>query len=128
MLRLVVCGAHMEDLPLSSQLLERGGRLLRRTRTAPRYRLYALAGGPPQRPGLIRDEARGAAIDVEVWELPEATLGSFVQGIPPPLGIGTVELEDGAWDKGFICEGFASAGAEDISDLGGWRAYLATRG
>ena len=126
LLRVAVCGAHLSGLPLNHQLTERGGRLVAATRTAPRYRLYALPGGPPFRPGLIRQGEGGASIEVEVWELPARHFGSFVAGIPAPLGIGTVELADGSLEKGFICEGYAVEGAHDITDLGGWRAYLAT--
>ena len=122
---LVVCGAHLQGLPLNHQLTERGARLIAATRTASRYRLYALAGGPPRRPGLVRVASGGEAIEVEVWELPLAELGGFVAGIPAPLGIGTVELEDGAWRKGFICEPCALEDAIDITAFGGWRAWLA---
>jgi allophanate hydrolase len=125
MLPLVVCGAHLSGLALNHQLVDRGARLLRATKTAPSYRLYALPGGPPERPGLIRVPSGGVAIDVEVWALPQTTVGSFLAGIPAPLGLGSVELAQGRWEKGFICEGFAAEGARDISDLGGWRAYLA---
>lgn len=125
--RVVVCGAHLSGLPLNGQLTERGGRLLEATRTAPCYRFYALAGGPPLRPGVVRDEAGGAAIEVEVWELPMQQFGSFVAGIPAPLGIGSVQLADGRWEKGFICEPHGVIGAEEITGLGGWRAYLARR-
>jgi allophanate hydrolase len=124
MLPLVVCGAHLSGLALNHQLVERGGRRLCATKTAPCYRLYALPGGPPERPGLIRVPTDGVAIDVEVWALPETTIGSFLRGIPAPLGLGSVELADGRLEKGFICEGFAAEGARDISALGGWRAYL----
>jgi allophanate hydrolase len=124
-IRLVVCGAHLRGLPLNHQLTTRGARLIAATRTAPRYRLYALAGGPPRRPGLVRVAAGGAAIEVEVWELPLAELGGFVAGIPAPLGIGTLELEDGEWHKGFICEPCALDDAMDITAYGGWRAFLA---
>jgi allophanate hydrolase len=89
-----VCGAHLEGLPLNHQLTSRGATLARRTRTAPAYRLYALPGGPPMRPGLVRTHAGGASIDVEVWSVPAERFGSFVAGIPAPLGIGKVELED----------------------------------
>jgi len=122
-LNLVVCGAHLSGLPLNHQLTDRGGHLVSKTRTAPRYRLYALPGGPPHRPGLIRDPEGGAAIEVEVWHLPLEQVGGFLAGIPAPLGLGSLELEDGTWEKGFICEGYATAGAKDITDLGGWRAY-----
>jgi allophanate hydrolase len=127
MLPLVVCGAHLSGLALNHQLIERGAHLLSATKTAPRYRLYALPGGPPERPGLIRVPTGGVAIEVEVWALPQKTVGSFLSGIPAPLGLGSVELADGRWEKGFICEGFATEGARDISTLGGWRAYLASR-
>lgn len=123
--RLVVCGAHLQGLPLNGQLLARGARRLALTRSAPRYRLYALAGGPPQRPGMVRVAEDGAAIEVEVWELPSSELGSFLTGIPAPLGLGKVELADGSWETGFICEPYGLAGAEDITAHGGWRAWLA---
>jgi allophanate hydrolase len=121
--RLAVCGAHMAGLPLNHQLTERGARLVRTCRTAPRYRLYALAGFTPARPGMVRADADGQPIEVEVWAVPAETMGSFVDGIPPPLGIGTVELEDGEQVRGFVCEGYAVAGARDISALGSWRKF-----
>ncbi len=124
---LAVCGAHMEGLPLNPELLALGARLLRRTHTAPCYRLYALPGGPPFRPGLVRVPDDGAAIEVEVWQLPAAALGPFLAGIPAPLGIGKLELADGTWTSGFLCESHATRGATDITELGGWRAYLASR-
>jgi allophanate hydrolase len=120
---LAVCGAHMTGLPLNHQLVDLGARLIRRCRTAPHYRLHALAGGPPQRPGLVRDPG-GSAIAVEVWGLPRAAFGSFIAAVPSPLAIGTVELEDGGLVKGFVCETAGLAGSIDITALGGWRAYL----
>lgn len=125
--RLVVCGAHLQGLPLNGQLLARGGRRLALTQSAPHYRLHALAGGPPLRPGMVRVAEDGAAIEVEVWELPSSELGSFLTGIPAPLGLGKVELADGSWETGFICEPYGLAGAEDITAHGGWRAWLASR-
>ncbi len=127
MMLLVACGAHMSGLPLNHQLTERGATLVRTTRSAPNYRFYALEAFEPPRPGMIRTETGGVAIDVEVWAIPQAHFGSFMAGIPAPLGIGTVELEDGSLVKGFICEGYAAEGALDISDLGSWRGYLAAK-
>jgi allophanate hydrolase len=122
-LRVAVCGAHMSGLPLNRELTDRDAKLLRRCRTAAHYRLFALSGGPPARPGLLRAEP-GQAIEVEVWELPVAAVGSFVDGVPAPLTIGTVELEDGEKVKGFLCEAQGTIGATDITDLSSWRAYL----
>jgi allophanate hydrolase len=121
---LVVCGAHMQGLPLNGQLLARRATFLRATKTSARYRLFVLPGSPPVRPGLIRDADNGAAIDVELWRVPVDEFGSFVAMIPAPLGIGKLELADGSWQCGFLCEAHAISGASEITSLGGWRAYL----
>lgn len=127
---LAVVGAHLSGMPLHWQLTERRARLLMRTHTAPRYQLYALPGTVPPKPGLARlaDEAppeAGHAIELEVYAVPQSAIGSFLAMIPPPLGLGSVELADGSWVKGFICEPCGIAGAQDISHFGGWRAYMA---
>jgi allophanate hydrolase len=122
---LAVCGAHMSGLPLNHELTRLGARLIRACHTAPQYRLHALAGGPPQRPGMVRDTGSGAAIAVEVWGLPRAAFGAFIAGVPAPLAIGTVRLEDGSAVKGFLCETAGLVGSADITASGGWRAHLA---
>lgn len=127
-LLLAVVGAHLQGLPLHGQLLARAARLQARTQTAPRYRLHALPGTVPPKPGLARvpEGEAGHAIEVEVYELPVASIGSLLALIPPPLGLGNLELADGRWVKGFICEGAALIDAPDISHHGGWRAFLAS--
>lgn len=119
-----VCGAHMGGLPLNHQLRDRGGYLLQTARTAACYRLFALPGGPPMRPGMVRVASGGAGIEVEVWAMPGEQLGSFVSEIPAPLGLSRVELESGAQVCGFTCEGYAAQNAVDITAYGGWRGYL----
>jgi allophanate hydrolase len=123
---IAVVGAHMSGLPLNGQLAELGGRLEQVGKTAPVYRFYALPGGPPRRPGMVRVAKDGGAIELEVWSLPATEVGSFLRKIPAPLGLGTVILADGSGVPGFLCESHATAGAEDITSLGGWRAYLKT--
>ncbi|TSD84730.1 allophanate hydrolase [Mycobacterium sp. KBS0706] len=123
--QIAVVGGHLAGQPLNHQLTRRGARLCRSTRTAAGYRLFNLTGMVPQRPGLVRDEAGLGGIEVEVWELSTAGFGSFVAEIPPPLTIGTVTLADGSSVKGFLCETFAVAAAEEITSLGGWRSWLA---
>ena len=121
-----VVGAHLSGQPLNWQLLERGARLLRTCRTAAGYRLYALADAKPPKPGLIRDPAfSGPGIEVEVWDMPEDKIGSFLALIPAPLGLGTVTLADGESVKGFLCEPYGIATATEITHFGGWREYLA---
>ncbi len=160
-LPLVVVGAHLSGQPLNSQLTDRGATLLAATRTAPHYRLYALANTSPPKPGLVYDPAlepaggaalepaggpalepaggpaleptggpgqNGPGIEVELWDLPIEEVGSFLALIPPPLTLGTLRLASGQMAKGFLCEPFAVADATEITHLGGWRAYLASRG
>jgi allophanate hydrolase len=126
-LQIAVVGAHLEGMPLHGQLVERRCRLVERTSTAARYRLYALPGTSPPKPGLARVDDGGAAIALEVYEMPQDAVGSFLALIPPPLGLGSVELASGRWVKGFICEPAGLQGALDISSFGGWRAWLASR-
>jgi allophanate hydrolase len=122
-----VCGAHLSGLPLNPQLTSRGAKRVCAIDSAPYYRLYALPGGPVARPGMVRVAEGGQAIAMEVWEMPAEHFGSFVAGIPAPLGIGKVELADGRTVSGFICEGIGTQGATDITAFGGWRAYLASQ-
>ncbi len=121
---ILVCGAHMSGLPLNHQLTDKGASLAKRCKTATKYRLYALPDTTPPKPGMARDEASGVSIDVEIWDLPHSQWSAFLQEIPSPLGIGTVELEDGSSVKGFICEPYAIKEAKDVSEFGSWRNYI----
>lgn len=125
-LEIALFGAHLSGLPLNGELLAAGGVLLREARTKPDYQLYLLPEGRVRRPGLLRGRpGSGAAIACEVWALPAAAFGRFVAGIPAPLGVGTVTLEDGSEVKGFLMEAVAAGAARDITAFGGWRAFLA---
>jgi len=122
--KVAVVGAHLSGQPLNAQLVERKAKLIETARTAVGYRLYALAKTTPAKPGLVFDSTGQGGIEVEIWEMDEAVFGSFVALIPAPLGIGTLTLADGRTVKGFLCEAHAVVGAEDITALGGWRAWL----
>jgi len=122
-IKLAVVGAHLEGMPLHHQLTTRGARFHSSTRTASRYRLYALEGTDRPKPGLVRADD-GAAIAVEVYDMPAETIGSLLMETPPPLGLGSIELSDGTWVKGFICEARALRDARDITAFGGWRSYM----
>jgi allophanate hydrolase len=123
---IVVVGAHLRGMPLNHQLTSRGARFLGRATTAATYELFALDGTVPPKPGLRRTTTDGKPIEVEVWSMSTVAFGSFVCDIPPPLGIGSVELADGTWHKGFICESFGFENATNITHFGGWRAYRAS--
>lgn len=120
-----VCGAHLQGMALNWQLTQRQAVFLESVRSAPCYRFYALAGGPPYRPGMMRVSEGGAAIAMEIWAVPEEVFGSFVAGIAAPLGIGKVEIADGRWLPGFICEAIGTVGASDITAQADWRIYMA---
>jgi allophanate hydrolase len=116
----------LSGLPLNGQLIERGATLRESTRSAPKYRLYALPDTRPPKPGLQRRVDGGSAIEVEVWDMPLAAVGSFLALVPSPLCLGSLELADGRFVHGFLCEAHALSTATDISHFGGWRAYLAS--
>ncbi len=111
-------GAHMAGLPLNYQITSLGGRLLRKAHTEPAYRLFALG----HRPGMLRAPG-GASIAGEVWALPTSAIGVLLAQVPPPLGLGTVVLDDGPC-LGFLAESAGIGNGTDITHLGGWRAWL----
>ena len=125
---MAVVGAHLTGQPLNWQLTSRKARLVRTVRTHPDYRLYALPNSKPAKPGLIHSPGFGGkGIELEVWAMPEDTVGTFLNGIPAPLSLGTLQLEDGTSVKGFLCEPSGVIGAEEITHLGGWRPYIQTQ-
>lgn len=126
-IRVAVVGAHLSGMPLNWQLTERGATLVAATETAPDYRLFALPGTTPPKPGLLRvAPGTGTRIALELWDMPLVHYGSFVGLVPQPLSIGTLTLADGTGVQGFLCEAQATQGARDISQYGGWRAYMAS--
>ena len=122
---IAVVGAHMSGMALNGELKSLGGRFLQAAQTAPHYRLFALNGGPPARPGMLRVANDGASISLEIWALPAEGFGRFVAAIPAPLSIGTLTLADGRIVKGFLAESDGVNGARDISSFGGWRKFVA---
>ena len=125
--RVAVVGAHLRGMPLHHELTALGARLDLCTRTAPHYRLYALSGSVPPKPGLVRDDERGAAIEMEVYALGDAELGRFLAGVAAPLALGPIELDDGSTVPGFVAAAGALDSAIDITHHGGWRTYMESR-
>ncbi len=124
-LPVAVLGAHLQGEALNGELVALGARFRRAARTAPDYRLYALPDG--KRPGLVRHPGAGAAVALEIWDIPTPAIGAFLAGIAAPLGLGRIALEDGGEVTGFLCEACAVAGARDITEFGGWRAWRASQ-
>ena len=126
-MQIAVVGAHLAGMPLHWQLSSRDAKLVRKTRTAAAYKLYAMESHPPLRPALVHVGASGAAIEVEIYEIPSSSMGGFLAGVAPPLAIGTLLLADGSEVKGFVSEPRATENARDITAFGGWRAYMDAR-
>jgi allophanate hydrolase len=126
-LKLAVVGAHLSGMALNHQLTEKSAALVRACKTAPEYRLFALPGTKPPKPGLLRvGPAGGVAVELEIWEMGLLEFADFVAAIPGPLGIGSILMEDGLPVQGFLCESYATISAVDISRFGGWRSYIAS--
>ncbi|MHA7869785.1 MAG: allophanate hydrolase-related protein [Salipiger thiooxidans] len=123
-LAIFVCGAHMSGMALNGELASLGARFLRSCRTAPSCKLYALAGGPPQRPGLSCQAQGDRAIAGELRALPLPAVGRFLAGITAPTGLGTAALQEGSEEVGFICEPIGVESSTDVSGHGGWRGLL----
>jgi len=128
---IAVVGAHLSGMRLNGDLTRRGARLMAETRTSAAYKLYLMNELRAPRPALRRmpagETGMPGGILVEVWEMPESELGGFLRSVPPPLGLGQVQLQDGSWVQGFICEPVALEGATDITEWGGYRAYVERR-
>ncbi|KAK6004837.1 hypothetical protein QM012_007616 [Aureobasidium pullulans] len=120
---LAVVGAHLSGFPLNHDLVKLDAILQTRTTTSPRYRLYELQNTAPPKPGFVRAPDHGACIDIEVWSIPSNAVGRFLTTIPSPLGLGSIELSNGRWVTGFICEPYGLHDAKDITQYGGWRTY-----
>ncbi|KAK9456005.1 amidase signature domain-containing protein [Dipodascopsis uninucleata] len=125
-INVAVVGAHLKGLPLHYQLEDVKAEFVSSTTTSPNYKLYALKNTAPAKPGLRRVPEGGSEVALEIYSVPIARFGEFVALIPSPLGIGSIELKDGTWIKGFICEEVGYLDAADVSSFGGWKAYLAS--
>jgi allophanate hydrolase len=129
--QLVVVGHHLTGQQRNGELTGRGGVLRETTTTGPRYRLLRVGDDEPA-PALLRVPGDGAAIEVELWELPAAGLPGFLAGLPPVLSLGRVELADGRTVPGLVGDASVVTGAAgipvtDITASGGWRAHLRAR-
>ena len=121
--RLAVNGTLMRGLALNRNLLEAGATFVRETTTGPNYRLWSIGD---RHPAMLRAASGGAAIAVEVWEVPAAGLASILLKEPPGLCVGKVRLADGEETLGVLGEPILCEGQREITEYGGWRAYAAS--
>ncbi len=122
--RLAVNGTLMRGLALNGNMLAAGATFVRETTTARSYRLWSIGD---RHPAMMRVARGGAAIAVEVWEVPAAGLATILLGEPGGLSIGKVRLADGEETLGVLGEPILCEEQREITEYGGWRAYLAAK-
>jgi len=120
---LAVNGTLMRGLELNPNLLAVGATFVREDATEPGYRLWSI---DDRHPAMLRTPGEGTAVAVEVWNVPLEGLAKVLQSEPPGLCIGKVALADGSIVLGVLGEPFLCAGRREITEFGGWRAYVAS--
>lgn len=121
---LAVNGTLMRGLALNENLLNIGARFVCEATTAAAYRLWTIQD---RHPAMMRVATGGHAIALEIWELPAAGIATILQQEPPGLCIGRITLADGESVLGVLGEAYLCAGGEEITQWGGWRAYMASK-
>ena len=115
-------GTLMRGLELNPNLLASGATFVRETTTEPSYRLWTI---DDCHPAMVRARTGGVAVAVEIWAVPPGGLAAILLQEPPGLAIGKVTLADGTTILGVIAEPMLCEGQREITQFGGWRAYLA---
>ncbi len=124
--QLTVNGTLMRGLSLNKNLVNVGAAFLYETKTVEAYRLWSIGD---KYPGMLRitSPTEGRAITVEVWELDARGLVSVLEGEPPGLTVGRVELQGGISVFGVLAEPWVVEGQREITEFGGWREYMGGR-
>lgn len=120
--QLAVNGTLMRGLELNANLLAVGATFVREAMTEPRYRLWSI---DDRHPAMMRVATGGAAIALEIWDVPTTGLSEILLREPPGLCIGKVRLADGEEVLGVLGEAILCEGKREITQWGGWRAYIA---
>ncbi|MBI3949844.1 MAG: gamma-glutamylcyclotransferase [Acidobacteria bacterium] len=123
--KLAVNGTLMRGLSLNKNLLDVGATFLYETKTTEHYRLWSIGN---KYPGMLKTapSTTGNPITVEVWELDAEGFLSVLEGEPPGLTVGRVELKDGTTAFGVLAEPWLVEGQREITDFGGWREYISS--
>ncbi|MBW4443455.1 MAG: glutamyl-tRNA amidotransferase [Plectolyngbya sp. WJT66-NPBG17] len=119
--QLAVNGTLMRGLELNQNLLAIEAQFLREAQTEPSYRIWSIGD---RHPAMLKVKEGGVAISVEVWAVPASGLATLLIQEPPGLSIGKVRLADGEEVLGVLGEPFLCEGQVEITQYGGWRAYI----
>ena len=105
LVRVAVCGAHLSGLPLNwatDPARRQAGAVPPTARLA--TSCLPCPAGHPIGPACCGWPKAVPPLNWRCGNCRAREFGSFVAGIPAPLGIGTVELADGSQVQGFVCE------------------------
>jgi carbamate kinase len=118
-----VNGTLMRGLELNPNMIEAGAVFEREATTAPEYRIWSIGD---KYPAMVRvKDGSGAGVSLEVWSVPRGGMAQIFLKEPPGLTLGKVRLEDGSMVIGLLGEPALTMGQREITQFGGWRAYLA---
>ena len=122
-LQLAVNGTLMRGLELNGNLVRAGATFVREDATDACYRMWSI---DDRHPAMQRTPGEGAAVAVEIWDVPGEGVADILLAEPPGLAIGKVVLRDGSVVLGVLGEPFLCEGCREITAYGGWRAYIAS--
>jgi len=122
---LAVNGTLMRGLELNKNMLEVGAKFVREDETDACYRVWSI---DDRHPAMLRTPGQGTRVALELWDVPASGLARILQNEPPGLAIGKVVLKDGSVVLGVLGEPFLCEGKREITEFGGWRAYVAAKG
>ncbi len=123
-MRFFICGSALRGQPDHKNLGDAA--FLREARTAPKYRLHSVRDSHP---GIYEVESGGISIAGELYEFTEEQHAHLLATEPPDLYEAPIELDDGSKVNAMIYprELIEQRGFEDISRLGGWAAFKASK-
>ena len=124
-LHLAVNGTLMRGLELNPNMLRNGATFVREDATDACYRIYSI---DDRHPAMLRTPREGTSVALEIWDVPVTGLANILLAEPPGLSIGKVVLRDGSIVLGVLGEPFLCEGQHEITQYGGWRAYIASKG
>jgi carbamate kinase len=123
---LAVNGTLMRGLKLNQNMAAANATFVREAATEPAYRLWSVDDDHPAMIHVTDDS--GTAVKVEVWAVPRQRLAGLLESEPPDLAIGKVRLDDDSTVLCVVGESAAVQGQRDITEYGGWRAYVEAEG